>query len=236
MGGSRIRVVIAASLLGLALGVPHAALGRLGAAETLSAEAEVELLAAGDIATCPGSGDEATAAILDGYPSATVAALGDVVYNTGTPQEFQDCYEPSWGRHKARTKPAAGNHEYDTPGATGYYGYFGAAAGPAGKGWYSYNLGSWHVVVLNSNCEETTVDCTPTSEQVQWLEADLAASEAACTLAYWHHPLFTSGVHAGELDLPLVRPFWEVLYEQGADVILVGHDHSYERFAPQAPS
>jgi hypothetical protein len=204
--------------------------------DATSTEPDSVLLAAGDIATCPGTGDEATAAILDGYPTATVAALGDLVYDAGTPEEFRDCYEPSWGQHKARTKPATGNHEYDTPGATGYFGYWGAAAGTAGKGWYSYDLGSWHVVVLNSNCEEVTVDCAPTSEQVEWLEADLAASEAACTLAYWHHPLFTSGYHAGEANLQLVRPFWDALYEHGADLILVGHDHSYERFAPQTPS
>jgi Calcineurin-like phosphoesterase len=191
------------------------------------------LLAAGDIAACDSPGDEATAAVLDGYPDATVATLGDNAYPDGTAADFANCYAPSWGWHKARTKPSPGNHEYHTPGATPYFDYFGAAAGERGKGWYSYELGDWHVVVLNSNCE--VVACGPGSEQEQWLRAELAASEAACTLAYWHHPLITSGSHAGEANLELVRPFWRALYEHGADVVLAGHDHDYERFAPQTP-
>jgi hypothetical protein len=191
------------------------------------------LLAAGDVAACDSVGDEATAAILDGYPDATVAIPGDVAYPDGTAADFANCYEPSWGRHKAWTKPSPGNHEYNSAGAAPYFDYFGAAAGERGKGWYSYELGDWQVLVLNSNC--AFVACAPGSEQEQWLRAELAASEAACTLAYWHHPLFTSGMHAGEADLELVRPFWRALYEHGADVVLVGHDHDYERFAPQRP-
>ena len=193
------------------------------------------LLAAGDIADCvPGdTGEQTTASIIDGYPDATVAALGDLAYPNGTAAEFQSCYEPSWGRHKSRTRPAVGNHEYGTPHAAGYFGYFGATAGDAGKGWYSYDLDGWHVVVLNSNC--TVVDCTVNSEQLQWLRDDLAAHPVDCTLAYWHHPLFTSGSHANDADLPLVRTFWNELYARGADVVLVGHDHDYERFAPQTP-
>jgi hypothetical protein len=195
---------------------------------------EPVVLAAGDIAGCAWSGDESTAAILDGYPDATVAALGDTVYHNGTTTEYTNCYEPSWGRHKARTKPAVGNHEYGTANAAGYFGYFGASAGPAGKGWYSYDLGAWHVVVLNGNC--LIVDCSDSSEQLAWLRADLAASAADCTMAYWHQPLFTSGSHANDPDLPLVRPFWQALYEHGAELILAGHDHDYERFAPQTPA
>jgi hypothetical protein len=234
MGGRRIRVVIAALLLGLALGIPHAALGRLGATATSLADGQVELLAAGDIATCPGSGDEATAAILDGYPDATVATLGDNAYPNGTAAEFRDCYDPSWGRHKARTRPSAGNHDYYTPGAAGYYGYFGAAAGDPAKGYYSYDVGDWHVVALNSNC--AIVSCAVGSAQERWLRADLAATYKDCSVAYWHHPLFTSGQHAGESNLTLVRPLWQALYDHGADLILVGHDHDYERFAPQTPT
>jgi hypothetical protein len=191
------------------------------------------LLAAGDIAACDSAGDEATAAILDGYPDATVATLGDNVYPDGTAADFAKCYAPSWGRHKARTKPSPGNHEHHTPGAAPYYDYFAPAAGESGKGWYSYEVGGWQILVLNSNCE--VVACGPDSEQEQWLRSELAASEAQCTLAYWHHPLFTSGTHAGEANLELVRPFWRALYEHGADVVLVGHDHDYERFAPQTP-
>jgi serine protease len=194
------------------------------------------VLAAGDIADCiPGDdGEQKTATIIDGYPDATVAALGDLAYPDGTAANFQDCYHPSWGRHKTRTKPALGNHEYDSGSANPYFDYFGTAAGPRAKGWYSYDLGAWHVVVLNSNC--TIVDCSPTSEQLEWLQADLAAHPVDCTLAYWHHPLFTSGSHANDTDLPLVRTFWNELYARGADLILVGHDHDYERFAPQTPA
>ena len=192
------------------------------------------VLAAGDIADCIGDGEEETAAIIDGYPDATVAALGDLAYPNGTSAEFQACYEPTWGRHKSRTRPAVGNHEYGTIGASGYFGYFGAAAGPAGKGWYSYDLGGWHVVVLNSNC--TFVDCSATSEQLTWLRADLAAHPVDCTLAYWHHPLFTSGLHANDSDLPLVGTFWDELYAGGVDVVISAHDHDYERFAPQTPT
>lgn len=192
------------------------------------------LLAAGDIAACDSSGDEATAAILDGYPDATVATLGDNVYPNGTVAEFATCYEPSWGRHKTQTRPSPGNHDYGTPGASGYHGYFGAAAGPVAKGWYSYDLGSWHVVVLNSNC--AYVECGSGSEQVLWLRADLAAHPADCTIAYWHHPRFTSGTHAGEPELAAAAPFWNALYEYGADLVLAGHDHDYERFAPQTPA
>jgi hypothetical protein len=200
----------------------------------LGAVTDPTVLAAGDVADCIGDGEYKTATIIDGYPNATVAALGDLAYFAGTPDEFQSCYEPSWGRHKARTRPTPGNHEYGTANAAGYFGYFGSSAGPTGKGWYSYDLGGWHVVVLNSNC--TVVDCSVSSEQLQWLRDDLAAHPVDCTLAYWHHPLFTSGTHAGDSDLPLVRTFWDELYARGVDLILNGHDHDYERFAPQTPA
>jgi hypothetical protein len=177
---------------------------------------------AGDIAGCAWTGDEATAALLDGIPG-VVWAAGDVVYQDGTAEEFATCYEPSWGRHKARTRPAPGNHEYNTPNAAPYYAYFGEAAGPAGRGYYSYDVGAWHVVSLNSN-----VDVSTASAQVAWLRADLAANPRACTLAYWHHPRFSSGGSSTRL-----QPLWQVLYEAGAEVVLVGHVHNYERFAPQ---
>ena len=186
------------------------------------------LLAAGDIASCASSGDEATAALLDSL-GGTIAALGDIVYDSGTSQEFATCYHPSWGRHKSRTRPAVGNHEYVTPGGAGYFGYFGDAAGDPSKGYYSYELGSWHVVVLNSNCAQ--VGCGVGSPQEQWLRADLAAHPTACTLAYWHHPRFSSSnVHGNH---PELEPLWWALYEHGADIVLSGHDHNYERFAPQ---
>ena len=158
--------------------------------------------------------------------------LGDTVYEDGTPAEYANCYSPSWGRHKGRTRPAVGDHEYRTPGAAGYFGYFGAAAGEPGKGYYSYDLGSWHVVVLNSGCSQ--VSCSAGSAQEQWLRADLAARNQACTVAYWHNPLFTSGsVHRPTVA---VRPLFQALYEAGAEIVLGGDNHNYERFAPQDPN
>ncbi|HEU5040727.1 MAG TPA: Ig-like domain-containing protein [Gemmatimonadales bacterium] len=188
----------------------------------------VVLLAAGDIAQCGSSDDEATAALLDGA-AGTVAVLGDNAYENGTLADYTECYGPSWGRHKERTKPSAGNHEYHTPGAAGYYDYFGTAAGDHDKGYYSYDLGEWHVVVLNSNC--AIVSCAPGSPQERWLRADLVAHPATCTVAYWHHPRFNSGASHG--DYTAVAPLWQALYDAGAELILNGHEHLYERFAPQ---
>jgi hypothetical protein len=181
---------------------------------------------AGDIANCSGKNDEATAKLLDGI-AGTVFTLGDNVYPDGTAAQFKDCYGPTWGRHKDRTRPAPGNHDYHTSGASGYYGYFGASAGDSGKGYYSYNLGAWHIISLNSE-----VDYAAGSAQEKWLRADLAANKTACTLAYWHHPLFSTGQHG---NIPRSQAFWNALYEYGADVILNGHDHTYQRFAPQSP-
>lgn len=191
----------------------------------------VTLLAAGDIASCNSTGDEATAALLDARPGAAVATLGDNAYDSGTPREFAQCYAPKWGRQLARTRPAVGNHEYGVPRAAGYFAMFGAAAGPP-SGWYSYNLGAWHVVVLNSNC--AVVGCEAGGAQERWLRADLAANPAACTLAYWHHPRFSSGSTHG--PTPAVQPLYNALYQAGADVVLSAHEHNYERFAPLDPT
>lgn len=194
-----------------------------------SREAPV-LVGAGDIARCSTENDEATADLLDDIPG-TVFTAGDNAYESGTPEQFRECYDPSWGRHKDRTRPVPGNHEYETAGAEGYLDYFGdSATGPDGETWYSFDLGTWHIVMLDSNCDD--VACESDSDQVRWLADDLAASEATCTLAIWHHPRFSSGFHGNDRD---VAPFWEVLYEAGADVIINGHDHDYERFAPQDP-
>jgi hypothetical protein len=193
--------------------------------------ASVVLVGAGDIASCSSSGDEATAKLLDGI-SGTVFTIGDNAYSSGTATQFKNCYDPTWGRHKARTKPAPGNHEYLTAGASGYFGYFGVAAGDPSKGYYSYNFGDWHIVSLNSMCEKVG-GCGATSPMVTWLKQDLAANPRKCTLAYFHHPLFSSGDHG---NTPKMRPTWDALYAANADVVLNGHDHSYERFAPQNPS
>ena len=189
----------------------------------------MRILAAGDIASCGYPRDEQTAALLDGLDG-LVLTLGDNVYPSGTAAQYADCYEPSWGRHKARTRPAAGNHDYETPGAAGYFGYFGAAAGDPDEGWYSFDYGGWHLVALNSNCAEIG-GCGRTSPQGLWLEADLDAHPSRCTLAYWHHPRFSSS--SGHGSSTLTRALWQILEEHGADVVLVGHDHGYERFAPQ---
>ncbi|MBC7896891.1 MAG: metallophosphoesterase [Cytophagaceae bacterium] len=188
------------------------------------------LIAAGDIAVCPTSFDEATADLIDNIPG-TVALLGDNAYPSGTTANYANCYHPSWGRHKARTRPSIGNHEYGA-GATPYFAYFGAAAGPAPQGYYSYDLGNWHVVVLNSNC--VNVSCSVGSPQEKWLRADLAATTKACILAYWHHPRFSSDVSHGSNTT--VAPFWNALYQYRADVVLNGHAHVYERFGLQNPS
>ena len=192
---------------------------------------DATLIAAGDIAFCGSSGDEATAALLDTLPG-SVVTLGDNAYESGTATEFAQCYDPTWGRAKARTRPATGNHEYAAGNAAGYYAYFGAAAGDATKGYYSYDLGSWHVIALNAQCAFVG-GCGAGSPQETWLRADLQAHPAACTLAYWHQPRFSSGEHGSNTTY---QPFWQALYEASADVVLNGHDHDYERFSPQTPS
>lgn len=204
---------------------------------TKPAEAQVVrrdpvLVGAGDIASClpADTGDSATARLLNSVRG-TVFTLGDNAYGQGTVEQFRNCYGTTWGRHKARTRPAVGNHEYNTLGANPYFSYFGKRAGERGKGYYSYDRGSWHVVVLNSNCE--FVGCGPRSAQLRWLRRDLAKNRTSCTLAYWHHPRFSSGSEHG--DSPATSNFWKVLYRNKADVVLSGHDHDYERFAPQTP-
>ena len=192
---------------------------------------EAVLAGAGDIADCTDlSGAEATAKLLEKIPG-TVMAVGDLAYPDGSAANF-DCYEKTWGRVKSRTRPAPGNHEFHQAGATCYFQYFGAAAGDSSKGYYSYKLGSWHIVVLNSECDQVG-GCGAGSDQEKWLREDLKAHPAACTLAYFHKPLFSSGGKHGD-DLT-VKPLWDALYRAGADVVVSGHDHDYERFAPQTP-
>ena len=201
------------------------ALGALGAQAT--PPTPPVLVGAGDIAGCAYDDDEATAKLLDGIPG-TVFTAGDNVYGSGTPTQFSRCYAPTWGRHKARTRPSPGNHDYDTPNGAGYYAYFGPAAGPAGRGYYSYDLGGWHIIALNSN-----VSMRAGSLQERWLRQDLAQHPARCTLAYWHHPRFSSSEHGSSTD---PQPVWQALYDANADLVINGHDHTYERFAPQTPT
>ena len=189
------------------------------------------LVGAGDIADCRDlSGAEATAKLLEQIPG-TVMAVGDLAYPDGSKENFE-CYDKTWGRVKARTRPAPGNHEFRSAAATPYFGYFGGAAGDPKDGYYSYALGTWHIIVLNSECKDVG-GCDLASRQVQWLRADLASHPEACTLAYWHKPLFSSGsAHGNDLEM---KPLWQALYEGNADVVINGHDHNYERFAPQNP-
>jgi hypothetical protein len=190
------------------------------------------LVGAGDISSCTNNNDEATAELLDNI-AGTVYTAGDAAYADGSAANFANCYDPTWGRHKTRTRPVPGNHEYRTADADGYFDYFGAAAGPRGKGYYSYDLGDWHVVGLNSNCSQVG-GCHAGSAQDQWLRQDLAASAKSCTVAFWHHPLFTSG--ANHSPATAMRPLFQALYDHGAELVVTGHNHQYERFAPQNPS
>lgn len=188
---------------------------------------------AGDIASCDDlAGAYATAKLIENIPG-TVFAVGDLAYAGGTDEQFANCYGPTWGRFKDRTRPAPGNHEYHSASASGYTNYFGAAAGDPKKDYYSYDLGQWHIVSLNSECRQVG-GCDAGSEEGKWLEQDLAQHRAGCTLAYFHKPLFSSGLAHGA-D-PEVKPLWEILYHAGADVVINGHDHDYERFAPQDPN
>jgi acid phosphatase type 7 len=190
----------------------------------------VTLVGAGDIADCDTRADSATAKLLGRIPG-TVFTLGDNAYPHGTAAQFRNCYDPTWGRFKKRTKPTAGNRDYDTTGAKPYFNYFGAQAGKPGRGYYSYDRGTWHIVALNSNCGEVG-GCGSQSPQGRWLRSNLANHRSRCTLAYFHHPLFSSGQNGNHTEM---RPTWQTLYAANADVVVNGHDHSYERFAPQRP-
>jgi hypothetical protein len=194
------------------------------------------LVGAGDIASCKSpEGARATAKLIEQIPG-TVFAAGDLAYEKGSEKEFKNCYDPAWGRFKDRTKPALGNHEYADPGARGYFQYWGEQAGPPGKGYYSYELGNWHIVVLNTNCDAKGLGgCAAGSPQETWLKEDLAKRSSACILAYGHHALFSSGVFKNHAVHPELKPLWEDLYAAHADAVLAGHEHSYERFAPQDP-
>jgi hypothetical protein len=229
-------VALAALALSLALGGCGG-----GAASTTTtppaspAIAGPTLVAAGDIACTQNEPQTPvmchqaeTAALAKQLDPDAVAVLGDLQYSPGGPGDSEGTFDPTWGRLKDRMHPAIGNHEYETPGATPYFDYFGERAGAVGEAWYSYELGDWHVVVLNANCE--MVACDAGSPQQRWLREDLARHASRCTLAYWHQPRFSSGPHGSDEAL---APLWLTLQRAGAEVVLSGHDHDYERFAPQ---
>jgi acid phosphatase type 7 len=201
---------------------------------TTAAKSDPVFVGAGDIAMCnkpdqnlTGPAAKRTAELIDQIPG-TVFTTGDNAYPNGAVEDYKTCYDPTWGRFKARTYPSPGNHEYHSTDAAPYYAYFGERAGAASKGYFSYDLGEWHIVSLNSN-----IDAQTGSAQEKWLKADLAAHPKACTLAYWHHPVFSSGTHGND---PKMKDLWQTLYDAGADVIVNGHEHNYERFAPQSPA
>jgi predicted phosphohydrolase len=188
---------------------------------------EVVLVGAGDIARCDMlSGAILTARLLGSIPG-TIFTVGDHAYPSGSEKDFRECYEPTWGRYKSRTRPSPGNHDLKTKRGRYYYEFFGENAGPAGRGYYSYDLGSWHIISLNSE-----IDRHGKSDQARWLKEDLKASTHDCIAAYWHRPRFSSGPHGDDRTL---HDIWRLLYDAGADIVMNGHDHVYERFAPQNP-
>jgi acid phosphatase type 7 len=216
-------------LLGAVIGVAFAVMG--GDSDENTATGSNVLLAAGDIAECEHPGDEATARILARFPDATIQTLGDNAYQEGTSADFNACFAPSWGRFKDRTWAATGNHDHSTKDAQGYSDYFGTRGGPHDKYYYSYDLGAWHVVVLNGDCWRIG-GCELNDPQIEWLRRDLEEHASACTLAVAHRPPFSSGRYGDPEDTRRVRPIWQVLYEEGVEVFLTAHEHSYERFAP----
>jgi hypothetical protein len=201
------------------------------------------MVGAGDIARCNAEGDELTARIVDSILLAdslagvedVVFTLGDNAYTSGSTLQWTHCFTPSWGDSRKRImrniRPAPGNHEYYTTGADPYYKYFGERAGPPGKGYYSYDHGAWHVVVLNSEIVVNEGFTQAEQDaQLEWLKEDLQKHRKDCTVAYWHHPRFASGRHGSNVK---VQGLWEMLYQNNVDLVLTGHEHHYERFLPQ---
>jgi hypothetical protein len=200
------------------------------------------MIGVGDIARCDGNGDELTARIVDSILKAdsiakvpdVVFTLGDNAYTSGSTSQWTNCFTPSWGDKTKRImrniRPSPGNHEYYTTGADPYYKYFGDRTGPPGKGYYSYDIGDWHAVVINSEIAVNEgFTLKEQQDQVDWLIKDLKANSKACTVAYWHHPRFSSGSHGTDVKL---QPIWQALHDNNADLVLTGHDHHYERFLP----
>jgi hypothetical protein len=227
--------VLAEPRLTLAPELPASSPSQAGASESpakptataAASEATSTLLAVGDIAFCSSSNDEAVARVASSLPG-RIALLGDNAYPDGSAVDYARCFDPPWRGLRDRLRPVPGNHDFQTSDASGYFSYFGAAAGTPGQGWYSYDLGGWHLVALNSECDAIG-GCGHGSPQLAWLVADLAAHPGACTLAYWHHPRFSSGLHGDDTQ---TDPLWHALAVAHADIVLSGHDHDYERFAP----
>ena len=199
--------------------------------------AVVTVAAVGDIADCAGGSQMAVATTIEGIKPDAVFALGDLAYPNANIDELVDCYGPSLGRFRSITRAVPGNHEYHTPHAGAYYAYFCGSSGDAFKGWYSFDIGRWHVVALNSNCggdldvvSDVADDfggCDASSPQAAWLRADLDAHPSGCKLAMWHHPRFSASSEGGS---PMVDALWRIIVEHGVDLVLNGHAHNYQRF------
>lgn len=182
------------------------------------------LVGAGDVGWCGSPGVASTARLIDGIPGQVILP-GDLAYMRGSADDYRRCFDPEWGRFRSRWRPVPGNHEYETAGAAGYFSYFGAAAGPPGLGYYGFRAATWHVLMLNSN-----VPMTRGSAQYDWAERELENNRTRCTAAVWHHPFATSGPNGLNGH---VRDMWHLLKQKGAELVVSGHDHLYERFAPQ---
>jgi hypothetical protein len=239
----RIPLVFAVVVLASSALTPDLAGGAAGGRQAVAraaAAGPVVVVAAGDIACRQGSRvtrttchQAFTAALIGRLHPSVVLALGDLQYQAGTQPGFARSYGPTWGRFNSITRPIPGSHEYGTPGASGYYGYFGARATPLQPrcrawclGFYSYTVGSWHVVALNTDCSETTGRCVNIPREAAWLDRDLRLHHPTCTVAYMHNPLFSGGFGA----TPGVRPLWRVMQAHGVDLVLTGRAHNYQRF------
>lgn len=222
-------VLLAAALLL----VPAPAAARVA---VTTAEGSRTLVGAGDIAVCGTNWDAATAALVNGVLAAVAGSIaftaGDNVYPDGSSIYYSDCYAPTWGTFRLRTRPVPGNHDYyNNPTAGGYFGYFGGQAGPAARGWYKFDVGAWRVYSLTSECAQAT---TCFRSQYNWLKSDLATDPHQCALAIWHRPRFSSGVEHGSSTR--MGPIFQLLYYNGAEIVINGHEHNYERFAPTDPA
>jgi hypothetical protein len=202
----------------------------------------IRIIAVGDIADCDGGKQMKVAELVDGIKPQAVLALGDLAYPDGTIDQFLDCYGPSFGRFRSVTRAAPGNHEYHTPHAGAYYAYFCGSSGEPFKGWYSFELGRWHVVALNSNCGQDldVIDdvqrdfggCKDDSPQLTWLRADLDAHRGQCTIAMWHHPRWSSSSEGSSHEVDAI---YRAVAERGVDIVLNGHAHDYQRFPHLGP-
>jgi hypothetical protein len=230
MSANRCRIRVQPAIVVLA--VVAAACSQSSTGPGGQAGESVVLAVAANVATCTNDRDEATASLLDDL-SGFVAAVGDNVQPTGSLANFTDCYDPTWGRHLDRTFAVPGNHEYDVANAAGFFDYFGERGGPRGLGYYSADIGAWHVIVLNDNLDFVPIDAG--SAQDQWLVDDLAANTKQCVLAMWHQPRFLSSNDAGFTVRPTRKNLWDRLYAAGVEIVLNGHQHHYERMAPMNP-